>query len=941
MKQNKKMIIQFLVLMLFSLPLQAVNIALLKGTTGIAPEGYDPVWGLSMWELGIAKQLYNLSAQQMMKKTETSLQNPVTQTPLTPEQQANKTNVVQILSEQKNTATEDLIEQMFHESGGSFKVTSADNNFVRQLTPEHIGNILKIVSENQSDFKQMKSELSKYLNPLNFTRKSGNTLVKVETKYKTRFIKTLVDAVQECSVANADRIYPENTAQNIILGYLLAKSNTRQDLQDYLSAVTGKQVALSDEQYNAQDFKKTLNEAPDLTNVQSFSDFMCASVYQENYVSSFLPKIVVHDNVAYQTTSFSDCVETTIRNLCNIATYSAQDQKLGQTPKDVAMSADLQNFYSQSLHQNPAEVSNKAVHQTWTNLVENKPGMLYGNLLDPDSHSAIRVLDQCDGVMPVASIDATLPSRTVTIGSKNYQVQEKQVGGKTYWLVPNGSPLHCYELTTTASNIIVALNDLFNLNLYQSTDDVLQPDFAQKHFESMCAKFDWTVSQNEMQKVINLEQGKSSNVEIAVNTAEGANFKINLTTKVHSFISVNPTKNQSLQMVDKGVTSADGKTQAACAALGAVDDKDLLSLQSGSVFYKSIANPDERMNLIKSLMKDQTNIDQNESYVTRLIMSMGDLSDPHYQDSVLESIKDLQIVSQPIAQALVVMTSVAAAKYNYPEANVKYCQILQKGILEENDLQQLVELMMTNRSFSSPSIILSGLKEQGFMTTDNKSLMLQLMNQVMDGYDQEKQRQCLEILHSLVKIQVLDDSDMTDTLLWIHQVMNHNDAFLQNTALNILDSVIKQGLIESDNVDWVLRIIQPSIKFSDEDMQEKIFRIFGDLIDKNLLSDVQAESLWQALSKITVYDSNSATEVEDLKKKLSEYEAKPTENLESKSDFVQSKTPLLPEPESDNQSIVKQRQQQEQQRLLQDQLRQAELNRDQHVDPTDQPDVVR
>ncbi|OGB86181.1 hypothetical protein A3J41_03255 [candidate division TM6 bacterium RIFCSPHIGHO2_12_FULL_38_8] len=1093
MKQNKNMIVQFLVLMLFSLPVQAVNIALLKGTTGIAPEGYDPVWGLSMWEEGITKQLYNLSAKQMKKNTETSLQNQVTQIPLTPEQQANKTNVLQILSAQKNTATENLIAQMFHESGGTFNVTNAPNNPVRQFTPEHLGNILKIVSENKPNMQEL---LKNYLVQLNLKNSDGKLF---KSSDYSQFLNGLVGAVKECSVANADRIYPENTAQNIVLGYLLAKSNTRQDLQDYLSAVTGKPVTLPDEQYSKQDFAKNANQAPDLTNIQSFADFACASVYQQKYASP-LPKVVENNKVQYQNQDFPDCVETTIRNLCNIATYGAQDQTLGQVPKDVAMSSGLQEFYSQSLHQNPAEVGNKAVHQGWVDLVENMPGMIYSRLLTGSAQTIIG--DQCDGVIPVASVDATLPSKTVTIGGKDYQVQEKKVGGKTYWLVPKDSGLICYELVPTASNIIVALNNLFNLHLYQSTDDVLQPDFAQKHFESMCTKLGWTISKNEMQKVIDLEQGKSRSVDIAVSIADGAQFKINLITKAHGFVSVDAANNVGVAIAPKTISVADGKTQAACVALGVVHNDNLHSLKPGSACYKLIANPDERMNLIKSLMKDQTSMDQNESYLTRLIISMGDLSDPHYQDAVLESIADLQAISQPIAQALVVMASVAAVKYNYPEINVKYCQILQKGTMDQSDMQEFFELMLNKHSF------IDSLLNKGLINSENVASILPLVDQGMkdDQYGLQRRKyldviqhlidkglinaenvasilslinpkirdyargfEYLNIVKGLINKGLINAGNVNSILSWTNSVMVHEDDAVRFQCVNVVKSLIDKGLVNDENVDFVLRFLysydhnysikskildatkvffgnnansvlswvnqglqdRKSFNFAesvmnqlinvglinvananyflsladqgmkyqdslgryldvikslidaklinaenvnhvllsvDQGMNDRYYRVqsktldvIKGLIDRDLINYQQAWSLLDKLKTMKVSDRSLDVEIVNLKNKLlATIASKPVQPLVPKVkpeianiadeegfsydkllSFIASKQAELPEPESDNQSIVKQRQQQEQERLQQDRLRQAELNRDQNVDPTDQPDVVR
>ena len=129
-------------------PLQSLNIKFLKETHTVLPDSdYAPFWGLTFIEKNIAEQWYRLSSKQIVKNIQAS-----GFTPVAPE---DKDSILKVLSEQrdeflskeKNTFTQNLVGQMFHVAGGTFNVTNALNNPVRQLTPQAIGGVLRIVHD--------------------------------------------------------------------------------------------------------------------------------------------------------------------------------------------------------------------------------------------------------------------------------------------------------------------------------------------------------------------------------------------------------------------------------------------------------------------------------------------------------------------------------------------------------------------------------------------------------------------------------------------------------------------------------------------------------------------------------------------------------------------------------------------------------------------------
>ena len=124
---------------------------------------------------------------------------------------------------------------------------------------------------------------------------------------------------------------------------------------------------------------------------------------------------------------------------------------------------------------------------------------------------------------------------------KHYILREKTVGSAKYLLVPKDAGLSCYELMPTASNIVVALNNLFDLKLYESKT-ILTADFAQKNFSKVCEKLGWRLQTS----------GINNTQDSTIDVCKGAScFAINLRHKAHGYVSV--TKDKVGSLVDKNL----------------------------------------------------------------------------------------------------------------------------------------------------------------------------------------------------------------------------------------------------------------------------------------------------------------------------------------------------------------------------------------------------
>lgn len=405
-----------------------------------------------------------------------------------------------------------LVVAFLRDSGLSDDQNKAFNKF--------IGNKKQFLEE------KFREAIKNYLVSLRLSKplKGGATKEFAASDYK-EFIAALLGALQESDWNNSQALYPPHTPQGLLLGFMLKKAHTKRDLQAYLEGYTGQRVGASEagggaaseaaqpvtldtSEYSRVEIEALSAQVPDLGDVSAFGSFLACYLYKRKYAGP-LPKLVEQGNVVYDGLNFVDCVDTMVRNVCNIMTYK-QWIGLGQPVVAVRMSGELEAFYRQGLNSDPSEVSNIQVHQDWLPLVENKVGVAYNRLKVRGGRDQIEIVTvvnnmigspgpyaEYEGFVPWQSIDSVWPTKEVRIGQNNYNLHELTVGSKKYLMVPAESELLCYEVMPTLSNVVVIMNDLFSLNLYQNLLDVFDPERCTQYFFKMCKRFDWAVKDRD------------------------------------------------------------------------------------------------------------------------------------------------------------------------------------------------------------------------------------------------------------------------------------------------------------------------------------------------------------------------------------------------------------------------------------------------------------
>lgn len=553
----KKVILFFLV---STVNIFSINLLLLKDINKILDEEsqeYAPSNGVPFAE-GIAEALYDQSAKSIKIKILESIEKFKCSEKKKNQLRSDFENYFQTASQEELTTLK-LVTLLFHKVGAQFQLTEAPNNPLRQLTPKNIGEIFKIILDIKQEFKRqsvtfltkeeeqkyvlnlkikLKADLENYLQNLNLQKSSGSLF---KPKDFNPFIQALIGSLWECDEFNPVASFTPFTTEKILLAYLLGRSNNKEDLKKYFEGLLGKSFELSNKKYTKQELRGFTHKNIDLSNFDSFSDWLTIAFYKKNYMSG-LPKMATTKMVSYDNILFPDCVETTIRNLCNIITYNGNF--LGAVKTNLHMSNTLASFYKKDKANSPSEIFNQDVHQAWVDGVTNIEGLSYLCLKKRKGWDYIKLPLEYAGFMPVDDSIILkkdlekLPKKEFLLDGEKIQLYAKKVGNLTYLLVPKKSQLLCFELLPMVSNILVSLHNLFNLNLYKP-EEIFDQNFSEKYFKSLCHKLNWSLG-----KTI-----KSHEQTIIKIYKEESSFQIEILPQMHS--SVRMIKDKTIEIMDK------------------------------------------------------------------------------------------------------------------------------------------------------------------------------------------------------------------------------------------------------------------------------------------------------------------------------------------------------------------------------------------------------
>lgn len=665
--------------------LQAFNIKLLKGTSHILQGDeayYSPAFGLPFIECNIAQNIYDLSSEQVKRYVGHVINNG-TQSALDRKDSAEIQQYLMNYVGGKNTATQNLASYLFHRAGVEASFLPTKVAPVQKLNVKNIGRILRIISlyekykglvkgmvDQPGELQNKKQIFFTMLRSFGLGNEgdalSGNDVnnswvvfskdpkvflqevlkesikkyVKnacVAHKKWNSFSKDILAALGECDKNDPSAMYAPNTAQGLLLGYMLTKVQNKQDLEDYFEGFLGSKVTLTTEDYLVDEMIDIAKQDPPVSDPVQFAEWLCGYIYGKNY-NSYFPKMASAKEVNFNKNEFSDCVETAIRNICNIVTYDSTEQRLGIFPR---MSDKMSDFYKSKDHQDPVKISDKSAHQNWAELVENQLGVAYSVLNTPDGNNDNAAWSFTEGknVQGFILVDQkpqeVLPVYEIFIDKSYYTLYEKIINDKKYFLVPRETGLVCCELRSDLSNIIVLLSRLFGLNVCDSILDLSSQELVQNKLKDIS-----NLLKIPLLRIL-FEDGTKQRI-IFQKGKEQFELKV---LDLHTSVSVSDEEKVTRLNI-KGIHYKQYPIQVA-ALVSLLDTCSLLQvsefvrpdfLKAVQLFsYVPIGNANCSLKIIKELLK----IGVQGQYVKSLIFRLPLLQGYHYQRLLLDYVVDL------------------------------------------------------------------------------------------------------------------------------------------------------------------------------------------------------------------------------------------------------------------------------------------------------------
>lgn len=422
--------------------------------------------------------------------------------------------------------------------------------------------------------------------------------------------------------------YPPYTTHTILLGFLYKLSTSKNDFRAYFeqlqATITSKSIFTTEGKkifektdWNANVFDK--NQVDSIINICSdeskklqtdktipeffknqFEAVVFAEIIKQFYQQS-LPQVIDDSSADFDTlfenngkniaVGFGDCTETTIRNLCNFILYNQDEGKfIPIKTESLNPSQELLDFY-QGENADATKHTNPDKHGPWSNLMQNIPGVIYAQIIsktDPENehyetdHNILRDYGKPCYVLltqeELKKIDQSKISKTEENQTPDGSSQDGRpysatfmeqtckvmVGIEEDYIVAGPDQYIAYALWPSLKNIIILLNRLFGLKLYE---DPLTPfkdeKFCSKYFPIMCEKFGWTYSGPSIPsgtRQVNLDTAYFNwNKYVFHSDNSGNNIHISLTRNSKAKWDINICKSHSEIKNVKGSDDGSGK----------------------------------------------------------------------------------------------------------------------------------------------------------------------------------------------------------------------------------------------------------------------------------------------------------------------------------------------------------------------------------------------
>jgi len=333
-----------------------------------------------------------------------------------------------------------------------------------------------------------------------------------------------------------------------LLVFLCQKVDTKEQLKDYFDAMQemiGKDITVllkkwTDDAYKMEDvekgkkiienlMKKKADQIDIVKDLDANYELLVYTVIKDR---SNLPKPLKFTNVSFpkKVYTFSNCTETVLRLLCNIAvfdkskaTYSIDMLTSNKNIDDSKIDEEFKKYYKKYPSNDRSDAAD--YHQAWNDVVQNKPGVVYANVISKDGKLDINIPWSAygfvyfgEGVVSLEDIKSAFKNAdsVMLVEIKGQEFVKLVLHGVTY-LVFDPSKFQGYEIRANLKNVIVVLNRLFGLGLFENKNmpNYGEEDFQSKYFEKLCEKLNW-----EIRSEVSNEHRSADQIELEVNNSK-------------------------------------------------------------------------------------------------------------------------------------------------------------------------------------------------------------------------------------------------------------------------------------------------------------------------------------------------------------------------------------------------------------------------------------
>jgi len=249
--------------------------------------------------------------------------------------------------------------------------------------------VLKRISAERRKLKKRNASIPADLNTLRNEKKEWQQTQHDIRRMVRRIpdLATLITASHsECSLSQPTQKYPPFTLHNILLSLLWAKAQDIEDLHRYARATKytrfaplADRYAIADHAAISRTLIHTMQSQQDKTlhiSNEQFEQLIFAVMVDRLRIIPLAEDILT----TCHGITFSDCVETALRNLFNILLYDTTTRRfdINKLTDIFGSSVDKQlvTFYQNELS-NPEFIMTPEAHNAWAEVLSNRPGIAY------------------------------------------------------------------------------------------------------------------------------------------------------------------------------------------------------------------------------------------------------------------------------------------------------------------------------------------------------------------------------------------------------------------------------------------------------------------------------------------------------------------------------------------------------------------------------------